>query len=93
MIKVTFQGEEHTLETLNGYYNLSDLSGPDPKVFMRTQGPHRPYSIQFRKHVWACQSKVYQYCSWADTIFNQAMEEALEANDGRLALATGVIHK
>lgn len=93
MIKVTFQGEEHILETINGYYRLEDLSGPDPKIFMRTQGAHRPYSIQFRKDVWVSQAKVYQYCAWADPVFKAAMDAALEAGDARLALATGVIHK
>lgn len=102
MIQLKINGEWDTFETLNGYYSLQDVwkaygmdSAKDPKIFMRTQGPHLTYSVQFRKYVWVSQAKVYQYCAWADPEFNALMEEALDFNDYKMAtaIATGIIHK
>ena len=93
MIRLKFLGEEHLLDNINGYYRLEDLKGLDPKRFMREEGPHTPYSLQFRKYVWANQAKVYQYCAWADPEFKKSMDEALSTGNIELSPASGVIHK
>lgn len=102
MIKIKVQGVWVTLDTLNGYYRLEDLwaahgkpASFSPRNFMRSQGPHRAYSLQFRKYVWGSQSKLYQYAAWICPQFSDIMHEALEAGDAGIArqIVTGVIHK
>ena len=95
MIRVKFLGEWHELDTLNGYYRLEDLGGPEPRDFVKATKPHRKYTVQCRRHVWVSQVKVYQYCCWADPEFAKVWHAAEEAMDADLArqVATGVIHK
>ena len=81
MLKLEFLGDEVELDSLNGYYRLNDLGGPDPRVFMNTQGPHTPYSIQLKRHVWCNMPKVIQYCSWADPVFKEKTELALKTGN------------